>query len=165
MKQLAKTMFGAYALAAIAAVFTGGAAAGDDVPYRVEDGKVDERTYVGWRFFNSTCYICHGVDATGTVVAPNLVERVKKLTPQQFANVVLSRYVVTLGSGQITGDDRTAVRQAYIDLVTKRERGELIMPAWEDDPNIKPHIMDLYAYLRARADGVLAPGRPERLDR
>jgi hypothetical protein len=35
------------------------------------------------------------------------------------------------------------------------------MPAWDGDPNVKPHVMDLYAYLRARADGVLGEGRPE----
>jgi hypothetical protein len=35
------------------------------------------------------------------------------------------------------------------------------MPAWEDDPNVKPAIVDLYAYLHARADGALGAQRPE----
>jgi hypothetical protein len=35
------------------------------------------------------------------------------------------------------------------------------MPAWDGDPNVKPNIMDLYACLRARANGALGEGRPQ----
>jgi hypothetical protein len=38
------------------------------------------------------------------------------------------------------------------------------MKAFGDDPNIAPYIDDIYAYLQARADGVLGPGRPTRLE-
>jgi hypothetical protein len=34
------------------------------------------------------------------------------------------------------------------------------MPAWQDNPNIDPYLDDLWAYLKARADGALGPGRP-----
>jgi hypothetical protein len=37
------------------------------------------------------------------------------------------------------------------------------MPAWEGDSKVRPYLLDLYAYLRARADGVLGPGRPQRI--
>src|SRR5690606_19749877 len=49
-----------------------------EVSYRVRNGAVDESTYLGWRTFHSACHGCHGVDATGTEVAPNLVERVRE---------------------------------------------------------------------------------------
>jgi len=47
--------------------------------------------------------------------------------------------------------------------VNRREDPVLLMPAWEGDPKVKPHLSDLYAYLKARSDGVLEPGKPRRL--
>ena len=38
------------------------------------------------------------------------------------------------------------------------------MKGYADDPNIEPYIDDIYAYLQARADGVLGRGRPARLN-
>ncbi len=132
--------------------------------YRVIDGKVDHSTFLGWEIFHSACFECHGVGATGTDVAPNLVERVKQLGPEEFTTKVLTRYRITMPLGEATAEDRTAVRDAIIAEVMKHERGkhgELVMPAWETNPKIKPHILDLYAYLKARADGAMGPGRPE----
>ena len=40
-----------------------------------------------------------------------------------------------------------------------------VMPPWKDNPNVNKRYEELYAYLRARADGALPPGRPKRLDR
>jgi hypothetical protein len=34
--------------------------------------------------------------------------------------------------------------------------------AWQDEPPVNAHVLDLYAYLSARADGVAGPGRPRR---
>jgi mono/diheme cytochrome c family protein len=133
------------------------------LPYRVVDGKVDRSTYLGWRVFHSVCHGCHGVDATGTTVAPDLVERIKDMDARAFTIKVLTRYRITLGSGEVVGDDDTALRQAFLEQVLRHERGELIMPAWERDTNVKPHVLDIYAYLRARADGALGPGRPEQI--
>ena len=48
----------------------------------------------------------------------------------------------------------------------KRERqsqGQPLMPAWDVDDEVAPHVLDLYAYLNARAAGVLGPGKPKRL--
>lgn len=134
-------------------------------PYRIVANKVDRSTYLGWRVYHSACYTCHGMDATGTSVAPDLVERVKTMSAKDFVGKVLTRYRITLGYDEVASDDNTAVRQAFIEQIMKYERGELIMPAWERDPNIKPHVLDLYAYLRARADGALGPGRPEQIER
>ncbi|MGK9165592.1 cytochrome c [Inquilinus limosus] len=38
--------------------------------------------------------------------------------------------------------------------------GTAAMPGFADDPNVAPHVDDIYAYLRARADGVIGRGRP-----
>ena len=134
-------------------------------PYQVVDGKVDQATFIGWRVFHSACHGCHGEDATGTSVAPNLVERITDMKAKDFVATVLERYRITMSSGEMRGDDSTALRQAYVDLILKHERGELIMPTWRKDPNVKPHVMDIYGYLRARADGALGTGRPERIEK
>ena len=34
------------------------------------------------------------------------------------------------------------------------------MPAWQGEPAVNAHILDLYSYLSARADGRLPTGRP-----
>ena len=131
--------------------------------YRVVDGKVDRGTYTGWRLFHTTCYGCHGVDAVGTDVAPNRVERVKALTPRAFVSKVLTSYRITLPVSETNTEDRSSVREAMVEEVMRQERGargEVVMPAWEADSKVRPHVLDLYAYLSARADGKLGSGRP-----
>lgn len=137
--------------------------ASEEKPYRVVDGKVDESTFLGWRAFHSACHACHGVDAVGTDVAPNLVERVKGLSAHDFSVKVLTSYRLVFPSGEVSGDDRTALRSEFIEEVLRRERGDLIMPAWDEDRKVHAHVLDLYAYLRARADGALGPGKPQRI--
>ncbi len=134
--------------------------------YRVVHGKVDRGTYTGWRLFHSACHGCHGVDAVGTDLAPNLVERVRTLTPRAFVTRVLTSYRIVLPANEANTEDRTAVREAMVDEIMRRERGSrglIIMPAWETDPKVTPHVLDLYAYLSARADGELGPGKPKLL--
>ena len=152
------------ALAALACLGPMHAFAEDAPLYEVHEGKVDSGTYAGWRAFHSACHGCHGVDGTGTSVAPNLVERVRELSPRHFSTKVLTRYRITLGAGEVAADDDTTLREAFLEQVMRRERGELVMPAWSQDPNVSPHVLDIYGYLRARADGVLGPGRPGRLE-
>jgi hypothetical protein len=36
------------------------------------------------------------------------------------------------------------------------------MKGFSGDPNVAPYVDDIYAYLQARADGVLGRGRPIR---
>lgn len=124
----------------------------------------DMFVYAGWKVFHQSCYGCHGTDAVGSDIAPSLVERVGGMTEEQFATKVLTRYRIVVGASEAGADDRTALREALMREVRKHERGEageLVMPAWESkDPNIKPHILDLYDYLQARANGSLGPGEP-----
>lgn len=86
------------------------------------------------------------------------------MSAKDFVAKVLARYRITRGYDAVASDDNTAVRQAFIEQIMKYEREALIMPAWERDPNIKPHVLDLYVYLQARADGALGPGRPEQIE-
>ena len=155
------------AAAFVMTVIADEAAAAEPVPgsYEVVQGKVDRGTYAGWKVFHTNCYGCHGADALGTDVAPSLVERVKLLSPREFALKVLTRYRIVVRSSE-TGDDQTAAREAIIEEVLKQERGkkgEILMPPWEKKAAVKPHVLNLYAYLSARADGALGPGRPRLL--
>ena len=133
--------------------------AGDAPPYRVADGKVDESTFVGWRLFHTNCAQCHGNNATGTDRAPDLLPRVKEMSQARFVGTVLERYK-ELHPGR-RGLRRSGAREALIAEILQRRAGDIQMPAWDGDPNVKPHVMDLYAYLRARADGALGERRPE----
>ncbi|HET9975983.1 MAG TPA: cytochrome c [Burkholderiaceae bacterium] len=127
--------------------------------YRIANGRVDAGTYNGWRVFHSACFGCHGTGGVGTDLAPSLVERIKSMTPRAFAAKVLTSYRLVPAD-----DDRNAGREALLDEVMKRDRrarGLVVMPAWESDARVPPHVLDLYAYLNARADGELGPGRPK----
>ncbi|MFM2399856.1 MAG: hypothetical protein RL341_2013 [Pseudomonadota bacterium] len=131
--------------------------------YRIVNGRVDRGTYIGWRLFHTNCYGCHGVGAVGTDIAPNLVERVKTLTPRAFATKVLTSYRIVQPEKETGSEDPAAARDAMIEEVLRQNRNapvRIIMPAWEADADIKPHVLDLYAYLLARADGKLGPGKP-----
>ena len=52
------------------------------------------------------------------------------------------------------------IPDALIDEVVARKAGDIAMPAWQGEPRVNAHIMDLYAYLSARAQGTQGPGRP-----
>lgn len=129
--------------------------------YRIINGRVDRGTYLGWRLFHSTCYGCHGVGGAGTAVAPNLLERIANMTPRDFASKVLTSYRLVSPAD----DDSAQAREATLEEVLKRDRsaarGQVLMPAWGGDAEVPPHVLDLYAYLSARAAGDLGPGEPK----
>jgi hypothetical protein len=134
--------------------------------YRVENGKVDAGTFIGWRLFHSSCHACHGVDALGTDVAPNLLERVGVLTPRAFVTKVLTSYRIVLPDTDTSSTDSANARESMIDDVLqqgRQARFRVVMPAWEGDPTVNPHVLDIFAYLSARADGKLGVGKPKLL--
>jgi hypothetical protein len=85
------------------------------------------------------------------------------LTAREFAERVLVRYRLLA-----QGDPRAAVnltldREAVVAEVLARKRGpkgQISMPAWEKDASINPHILDLYAYLKARSDRMIGAEQP-----
>lgn len=120
--------------------------AGDEaVPYTVECGpdpeaggtvcQVDRATYVGWRTFHSVCHTCHAQDAVGSTFAPDLLPRIRQIDKERFVLVVDQGFTGQVG----------------------------VMPGWGMNPNVNRFYDELWAYLRARADGALRPGRPKRL--
>ena len=88
--------------------------------------------YQGWKTFHVYCYRCHGTDAMGSDLAPNLRHSVG---PQGSVNHDV--FVTTVKEGRLA-------------------KG---MPAWKEVLR-DDQIENLWAYLRARSDGSLAAGRP-----
>jgi mono/diheme cytochrome c family protein len=50
--------------------------------------KVSETVMNGWRWFHVYCFRCHGVDALGSQIAPNLRQSIKSLSHEDFTKVV-----------------------------------------------------------------------------
>lgn len=113
----------------------------DNPTYRVKaDGTVDWYTYSGFRRYHGDCHTCHGPDAAGSSYAPALADALKNMTYQQFTEVVIQ-------GRQVTRAGNTSV-----------------MPSFGTNQNVVCYLDDIYVYLRARADGALARGRPEKRD-
>ena len=114
--------------------------------------------YLGWRVFQDRCARCHGPAATGSANAPDLLPRVREMGSRQFVSLVLQRYDLTqpatqAGSGAAPGE-------AQVEVIMQRKEAPLSMPAWQGEPRVNAHILDLYAYLSARAQGTQGPDRP-----
>jgi mono/diheme cytochrome c family protein len=116
--------------------------------------------YTGWRVFQDRCATCHGAAATGGSGGPDLLPMVRTMGPRRFVDLVLRRYDWNVPGAQ-PGTD-SAAREALVGAVMKREQGALTMPAWQGEPRVNAHIMDLFAYLSARAEGMQGPDRPPR---
>ncbi len=114
--------------------------------------------YTGWRVFQDRCALCHGPAATGTAGAPDLLPRMREMGSRQFVNLVLTRYDWGLAPAQASSD--SAAREALVEQVVQRKAYMLTMPAWQGEPRVNAHIVDLYAYLSARAQGTQGPARP-----
>jgi len=93
---------------------------------------VSPQEYEGWKMFSVYCYRCHGVDAMGGGIAPNLRHSVSS-------------------EGSVTHD-------VFITTVTngRLDKG---MPTWK--ALLSPEQMeDLWLYVNARSSNRLYPGRP-----
>jgi mono/diheme cytochrome c family protein len=116
--------------------------------------------YAGWRIFQDKCAACHGPAAMGTAGGPDLLPRVREMGPHQFVSLVLKRY--DWSHAGVQAGSTGAARDAMVDDIVQRRRFVLTMPAWESEPSVSVHIVDLYAYLSGRAQGTQGPGRPAR---
>jgi mono/diheme cytochrome c family protein len=121
-------------------VLAAGADQSVEKPYTVTDGKVDKKTFNGWRRYTESCLRCHGPDGAGSSYGPDLTESLKSLSEDQFKEVVINgRKNVTTAS-------------------------ENVMPPFGEAEDVVTYLDDIYGYLKARSDGVLGRGRPERFD-
>jgi cytochrome c len=92
--------------------------------------------YEGWKTFHVYCFRCHGVDAVGGQLAPDLRHSV--------------------------GPQGGVSHEVFIQVV-RNGRLEKGMPAWKE--LLTPAQMEnLYAYVKAREEGRLAAGRPRRAE-
>ena len=115
-------------------------------PYKLKDGttvnldfplflegqgpKVTKEVFHGYQLYNSYCYRCHGTDASGSQLAPDL------------------RHSLAVGMKQ---RDFLSIAMAG-----KKEQG---MPAWagflsEDD------VVHIFRYVKGRSLDLVSPGRP-----
>jgi len=108
-------------------------------PYTVVDGKVDQKTFNGWRRYTESCLRCHGPDGAGSSYAPSLVDSAKHMTQDEFYEIVVN--------------GRTNVGAA----------SENVMPPFGEVEDVVTYLDDIWGYLKARADGVLDRGRPPRV--
>ncbi len=114
-----------------------GQAQDEEKPYSIsEDGVIDWYTYNGFRRYHSECHVCHGPDGLGSSFAPALLDSMATMSYDDFLEVVVN------GRETIT--------------VAEQKK----MPAFGENFNVMCFIDDLYAYLRARADGAIGRGRP-----
>lgn len=90
----------------------------------------------GYRAF-SQCQVCHGLDGTGSTIAPSLLDKLGDLDQTEFAKVVAEGKTGQIG----------------------------VMPPWKDNPNVMKYIDNLYLYLLARSDDKIPAGSLQRFDR
>lgn len=100
--------------------------------HRSDPLAVSTQEYDGWKVFHVYCYRCHGTDAMGSDIAPNLRH---SLGPE--GGVDWPCFITTVWNG-------------------RPPKG---MPTWSTLLDTT-QIQDLYAYVTARSMGGLAPGRP-----
>jgi mono/diheme cytochrome c family protein len=91
---------------------------------------VEANTRNGFKRYHAGCNHCHGPDGMGSTIGPSLVDRLPEI--EAF---------------------RAIVREG-------RSNGLSVMRGFASDPNVAPYIDDIYAYLKARADGAIGRGRP-----
>jgi len=115
-------------------------AQGEKKPYTVTDGKVDKATYNGWRRYTDACLRCHGPDGAGSSYGPTLTDSLKQMSEDEFKEIVVN------GRKNVTTANTN------------------IMPPFGEAEDVMLYLDDIYGYLKARSDGVIGRGRPERLD-
>lgn len=114
--------------------------------------------YVGWRVFQSRCAGCHGPAAMGSSQAPDLLPLVRTMGSRQFVGLVLHRYDLGLPVGQVKAP--APLNEALVDDIVQQKAPPLTMPAWQGEPVVTASILDLFAYVSARAQGTQDAGRP-----
>jgi len=103
-----------------------------------KDGTVDWYTSVGYIRYTANCMQCHGPDGLGSSFGPSLVDALQSLSYSQFVDTV------TNGKKDVNASQ------------------DLVMPAFGTNPNIMCFLDPIFVYLRARSDGALGRGQPQK---
>ena len=94
------------------------------------NGKVTKDVFRGYELFNSYCYRCHGTDATGSQLGPDLRHSLASgMTQQQFLAIAMAG---------------------------RKEKG---MPAWAGFLS-KQEVIQTYQYTKGRSLDLVPVGRP-----
>ena len=108
--------------------------------FKVDNGKVDFYSYIGFVRYAANCMQCHGPDGLGSTYAPALVDSLQHLS---YIDVLTT---VAQGKKNVSASEN------------------LVMPALGENKNVMCYIDAIYVYLRARSDGAIGRGRPEAHD-
>lgn len=111
-----------------------GTARAQSAPPARDSMLVSDDVYQGWKWFHVYCYRCHGVDAVGGQLAPDLRHAVGS-----EGDLTRDLFVTTALNGRV-------------------DKG---MPSWKVLLD-STQIAEVYAYVQARSGGGLPPGRPHR---
>ena len=95
---------------------------------------IPQGAYQGWKQYELNCSRCHGEFGVGTSFAPNLTVSLKS--------------------------DGTVPDQAAFISVVCQGRKEKGMPSWCEAGLEMTKMIDMYSYLKLRADGKVGAGRP-----
>ena len=107
--------------------------------FRIDnDGRLDWYTYVGFTRYSAECLRCHGPDGLGTTYGPSLVDALKTMSYMDFYSTVAG------GKKAVSASEN------------------LVMPALGDNKNVMCFVNEIYTYLRARSDGAVGRGRPDK---
>ncbi len=105
-----------------------------DAYHQAPRDTVPQNVYDGWKQYNLNCARCHGEDALGTTIAPHLIVSLKPDGPINTKELFMQ--VVCAG---------------------RPDKG---MPAWCALGMEIPTIEKIYAYVKARSEAKVSPGRP-----
>jgi methanol metabolism-related c-type cytochrome len=109
--------------------------------YRIgKDGAVDWYTYIGYTMYGANCQQCHGPDALGSSYAPSLVNALRSLNTAEAKGIIIG------------GKQNVSSSQV------------LVMPPFGPNRNVMCYIDAIYIYLRARSDGALGRGWPDKFE-
>lgn len=100
----------------------------NDKPYQITDGNIDANTIEGWKTYNGGgCGACHGPGGVGAVAS-------------------------SLADSLATKIDK----KTFIDTIVNGKPGTL-MVSHKTNIRVMDNLDNLFAYIKARADGVLGP--------
>ena len=105
-----------------------------DAYHQAPRDTVDQTTYDGWKQYNLNCARCHGEDVLGTTIAPHLVVSLKP-------------------------DGPINTQELFVQVVCAG-RPDKGMPSWCALGMDPAKINQIYAYVKGRSEGKIAPGRP-----